>query len=775
MTDTRYNTGNPVGSADPRDRDDNTKNLDELVNSTNSTSHPDRQGVPRKTWHGMEQDFQAAQDDKEVRYQRFLLSSGYVGTGVSGAIEDYIAGIRLTDLNQIIRADGELWRVSASATLPYTTTGAGMPEGGKFKTVGDGVLRQELAAAGGAALVGGALQLVDNVADLVTADWLKMGEIVSTNSYHGGYAATVPGPVGGCKYLIVPAGTGIADNCKFIDLLGSAGQAMALFDDNTVDVAQAGAQSSDSLGSQHAALQAALDCGAGHVVGGGRLYKTSEQLTIPSGVRLSAIDIDMSACAGGATGVSLSGDYGTAHAVTSGGTRGTRIITSLAAAQELQDGDVVRLQSSDIYDASNTNSKLGELNIVSEVDAGTGAITLKIPLQSTYITGFQIVKMTMAEGNKFYDVGVFSSGLLENTHTGILIKAASGCNVVNSAFNRLDNRAVAIQDSMYCKVKSSLFKETKAVGTGYGVSFIDATQDCSASDCSFEDVRHSLSTNNTSILGGIPRRILFKGNSVTSSARSSGGSMGGGDAIDTHGAAEEISIINNTVVGSTSYGINIECKSAVVKGNTIRECQAGGICIRNESDFDGDVVCSGNRIEDVATLGIYIYSGLRGTTAKYRSATISGNVIIRPGSMGIKVGYETGRVSGVSVVGNSIYSPASRGVLITDADDCVASSNIISNAPDFGVRVENSKGIAVSANAVSLADGAESAGIYVGGIGSSISVNGNVVTSLGAAAARGVQFSNTITDSMITNNIVAGTTGVQLGPGSGNISANNIE
>jgi hypothetical protein len=152
---TRYNTGNPVGSADPRDRDDNSKNLDELVNSATSTSHPDRLGVPRKTWHGMEQDF-----------QKFLLSSGYIGTGVDGAVEDYAAGIEITAMNQIVRAAGELWRISASTSLPYTTTGAGMPEGGAFVSVGDASLRQELAAPGGVLQVQGAVVHVDTPSDL---------------------------------------------------------------------------------------------------------------------------------------------------------------------------------------------------------------------------------------------------------------------------------------------------------------------------------------------------------------------------------------------------------------------------------------------------------------------------------------------------------------------------------------------------------------------------------------------------------------------------------
>ena len=204
MTDTRYNTGNPVGSADPRDRHDNTINLDELVNSTSKTSHPDRLGVQRKTWHGMESEFNveqvrresehvadqasresehvadqasresehvADQASRETRFNNFMAASGYIGTGTNGAVEGYGAGITLTDYNQIIRDTfGEFWRLSGTTVLPYTTTGGGLPEGGALVGIGDASLRQELAI--GVAKIGGqnAQDIADLRGDLIGSD-----------------------------------------------------------------------------------------------------------------------------------------------------------------------------------------------------------------------------------------------------------------------------------------------------------------------------------------------------------------------------------------------------------------------------------------------------------------------------------------------------------------------------------------------------------------------------------------------------------------------------
>ncbi len=51
---TTYATGNPVPSTEVKDLYDNAQNLDTLVNDRTKLTHPDRLGVPRKTWFGVE-------------------------------------------------------------------------------------------------------------------------------------------------------------------------------------------------------------------------------------------------------------------------------------------------------------------------------------------------------------------------------------------------------------------------------------------------------------------------------------------------------------------------------------------------------------------------------------------------------------------------------------------------------------------------------------------------------------------------------------------------
>ena len=62
-----YNTGNAIASTSPEDLSDNARNLDYLVNGENA-SYPDRKGVPRKSWKGMEGEFNADQSDRAEEY-----------------------------------------------------------------------------------------------------------------------------------------------------------------------------------------------------------------------------------------------------------------------------------------------------------------------------------------------------------------------------------------------------------------------------------------------------------------------------------------------------------------------------------------------------------------------------------------------------------------------------------------------------------------------------------------------------------------------------------
>lgn len=126
---TTYNTGNAIPSTDVRDLYDNAQNLDEFSNGQ-LDFYADRLGVSRQSLQGIR---------NASQYQ------------ILGA---YAPGLEFTSYNQVFSYLGEFYAPSASLTLPYTTDGSGAPEIANFRSVGDAVLRGDLAALTGSDIVG---------------------------------------------------------------------------------------------------------------------------------------------------------------------------------------------------------------------------------------------------------------------------------------------------------------------------------------------------------------------------------------------------------------------------------------------------------------------------------------------------------------------------------------------------------------------------------------------------------------------------------------------
>jgi len=130
----------PLGSTDPKVLFNNASNLDDgALNDRTVTTWIDRFGAIRKSWWGFETDF-----------ANFLLASGYEFIGDYDAVGE----LTFTRPNQIMSKDGEYWRPSPSLVLPYTTVNNWATDQPKFVATGDATLRQALALAPGAGMVG---------------------------------------------------------------------------------------------------------------------------------------------------------------------------------------------------------------------------------------------------------------------------------------------------------------------------------------------------------------------------------------------------------------------------------------------------------------------------------------------------------------------------------------------------------------------------------------------------------------------------------------------
>lgn len=151
---TTYFTKEPLGSTSPYVLFDNSQNLDYALNDITKAIWTDRFGRSRKSYWGMEQAFSAQLLSQQQRFNTFIQSSGYKVIG------EYTAGpMTVTDYNQLVRYQNELYKLTSATSLPFTTTGndaaSWVNDSTHFVSVGDAALRQELAAPGGAGLVGG--------------------------------------------------------------------------------------------------------------------------------------------------------------------------------------------------------------------------------------------------------------------------------------------------------------------------------------------------------------------------------------------------------------------------------------------------------------------------------------------------------------------------------------------------------------------------------------------------------------------------------------------
>lgn len=235
---TTYNTGNPVGSTDPRDLYDNAQNLDALVNSTTELSHADRMGVQRKTWHGMEAEFDAEQAQRSSEFAQFLADSAYQDLGVYGA------GIEVTRYNQVFLKDGEFYRAAATLVLPYTTTGVWVSESASFVGVGDAVLRKDLQSTGGA-----------NGAALVGSDDGSGGSLFTTVA---GFVALIMSSLGSSIIGFIQDGVG-AVRRSIMDVLRERVSVFDFMTEEQIEDVQAYTYGIDVTAAVQSAIKAAFD------------------------------------------------------------------------------------------------------------------------------------------------------------------------------------------------------------------------------------------------------------------------------------------------------------------------------------------------------------------------------------------------------------------------------------------------------------------------------------------------------------------------------------
>lgn len=171
---TIHATMNPVGSTNPKDLIDNAQNLDYLSVGP-LLSYPDRRGVYRLSWAGIEaafaaaqaaraaeysaeklardtefsedqglraDEFQVAQDLREIQFNKQLDASGFENPALA-----YVEGAQLQvdRVTQLVVRSGILYSVRRPASFPYILTGTWATDSTHLVVRADQSLRQDLA------------------------------------------------------------------------------------------------------------------------------------------------------------------------------------------------------------------------------------------------------------------------------------------------------------------------------------------------------------------------------------------------------------------------------------------------------------------------------------------------------------------------------------------------------------------------------------------------------------------------------------------------------
>lgn len=187
---TTFNTGNPVPSADARDRFDNSQTFDQVINGS-LNFYPNRKWSNVMSLAGMRNLFNADQAARAETFQQFIDASGWSSLG------PYAAGVTITSHSQTVDYMGQPYQLKPSIPVsldaPYVTTGDWATESVNFKLVGDNSLRQDLASDDGGKMV----FTLAPIAGAVKRSVEEIGlERVSILTFLGAHPDYVPGDVG---------------------------------------------------------------------------------------------------------------------------------------------------------------------------------------------------------------------------------------------------------------------------------------------------------------------------------------------------------------------------------------------------------------------------------------------------------------------------------------------------------------------------------------------------------------------------------------------------
>jgi len=173
----------------------------------------------------------------------------------------------------------------------------------------------------------------------------------------------------------------------------------------------------------------------------GTVNLSSGGLTLPNGATVvmhqNAV-LDISGAADATCALSATGSEGATLALTANAAKGaTSISLSAPNAATLAQGDLIRVCSNSVFDASSTNSKIGELVRVASVSGTT--VTLETPLRggayntanSATASKVTPVRDIWVSGGKILGGGTVTTVGVDKDHRGVQIFLGERCVIDN--------------------------------------------------------------------------------------------------------------------------------------------------------------------------------------------------------------------------------------------------------------------------------------------------------------------------------------------------------
>lgn len=289
------------------------------------------------------------------------------------------------------------------------------------------------------------------------------------------------------------------------------------------------------------------------------------------------------------------------------------------------------------------------------------SLTIVCPAESNYTTAATatIQKLTPVK-NVHLKNGTIIAPAANDLVQGILIRVGLNCSIENMSTFDCDVYHIRLTDCVLSTVSNCYIEEANNATQAYGITCMDACQDCLITNNTLRNIRHAFTTNNnTSTSYGITRRITVSHNAVYNNVPNVGGTSG--DALDTHAGSEDIYFTNNSIEGAYGIGINVEGRSAIVQNNHINGATASGIRFASYVDnIESEGIISGNVFnwigDDTATDDFGIVVTLPTATTNCRRLVIANNEI-HSKSEPIKVaGSTTAKFYEVVVSGNVCIS-----------------------------------------------------------------------------------------------------------------------